>query len=149
MDQLTRDAISQCWGRNWSSVPTQSPGSTQWPPGGFHRIVFLQVSEDTCTPTGVGICPGVYFLRLQMNTKVYFDSFPHIRSPLMRAWWEHSRKIDSSQIAVHHEADGRRGDIGLQRISRPCEAHKSSSIGVSILGQLFIWEITLVLDHIL
>ena len=41
-----------------------------------------------------------------------------------------TQQEDSSKTAMCHEADGRRGDICFQGISRPCEAHKSRTIGV-------------------
>lgn len=91
---------------------------------------------------------GSLFTHPENEGKVYFDSFLQHESSAYESGMA-TQEEDSSKTAMRQEADGRRGDICFQRISRPCKAHKSSSIGASILEQLFLWEVTLVADCIL
>lgn len=87
------------------------------------------------------------YSRLQMKAKVYFDSFLWHQNPAYENRMR-TQQEDSSKTTRCHEADGGRGDIGFRGISRPAKL-TGAQLGFSILGQLLLWEITLVPDHIL
>lgn len=52
-----------------------------------------------------------------MKVKVYFDSFLHHESSANESGMR-TQQEDSSTTAMHCEADGRGGDICVQRMSR-------------------------------
>lgn len=88
------------------------------------------------------------YSRLQMKAKVYFDSFLRHQNPAYENRMR-TQQEDSSKTTRCHKADGGRGGIGFRGISRPAKLTGAAQLGFSILGQLLLWEITLVPDHIL
>ena len=88
------------------------------------------------------------YSRLQMKAKVYFDSFLwHQNSACenrMRTQQEDSSKTTGATRQMAEEvtlvSEGSQG---------PAKPTGAAQLRFSILGQLFLWEITLVPDHIL
>lgn len=114
--ELARDSVGRPWG-GWTDALPES--GYRRPPSGFpRRLCVLRVNGDTCTHTGVGVCPGVRVLRLQGKPKVCLDSFLQHESSAyksrMGTRWE-----ESSRTATCHQADGRRGDICFQGSQGP------------------------------